>query len=211
MDIETFFTKHKLIAIGIIHIGAHMCEERDIYLKYGLTDNDIVWIEGNPETFLIAKNTLPKSVKLYQALITNNDTLVDFVVTNNICSSSIYNLKIHLEMHPDVHKIKTIKLPTTTLTNFIKINNLDINCYDFLVMDIQGAEYVALIGMLDILYKFKYVWMEISIVELYENYVTFPVIEEFMKNNNFECIDHVINSHNWGDALFVNKNFNSHG
>jgi hypothetical protein len=35
---------------GVIHIGAHECEERDGYFKhFHLNDSQIIWIEAIPE------------------------------------------------------------------------------------------------------------------------------------------------------------------
>ena len=33
---------------GVIHVGAHAGQERDLYAKYGLR---VLWIEANPEIF----------------------------------------------------------------------------------------------------------------------------------------------------------------
>jgi len=32
---------------GILHIGAHLCEEKPIYNDIGITDDNILWIEAN--------------------------------------------------------------------------------------------------------------------------------------------------------------------
>ena len=34
---------------GVVHIGAHTCEELPFYYKLGLTNQDILWIEANPK------------------------------------------------------------------------------------------------------------------------------------------------------------------
>ena len=39
---------------GILHIGAHKCEEAPLYHSIGISNDDILWIEANAE--LIAKN-----------------------------------------------------------------------------------------------------------------------------------------------------------
>jgi len=33
---------------GILHIGAHECEELNDYNLNGITDENIIWIEANP-------------------------------------------------------------------------------------------------------------------------------------------------------------------
>ena len=34
---------------GILHIGAHTCEEAPLYHSIGINDNQILWIEGNAD------------------------------------------------------------------------------------------------------------------------------------------------------------------
>lgn len=34
---------------GILHIGAHKCEEKSLYHSIGIADDNILWIEANPE------------------------------------------------------------------------------------------------------------------------------------------------------------------
>jgi FkbM family methyltransferase len=203
MNIEDIFSIYGCSPKGIIHIGACMCEELNIYLKYGLTNKNIIWIEGNPETYKYAKTILPTDVKLYNALIADSSYIVDFVVTNNICSSSMLELKDHLKVHPDVIESKKIRLITTNLTSFLIKYNLDIDNYNMLVMDIQGAEFLALEGMKDIISKFKYIFLEVSTIELYEKNAKFTEIKKFLNDFNFELVCHKLNEFNWGDAYFV--------
>lgn len=205
MNINDIFVKYNCKPKGIIHIGACMCEELTIYLKHGISINDIIWIEGNPETYETAKAFLPKNVKLYCGLIAESSYDVNFTVTNNIYSSSILELKDHSTLHPDVISTKKLNLRTTTLGSFLLKHKLNINNYDLLVMDIQGAEMLALQGMSDLINKFNYVFLEVSIVELYEGNAKFDEIKKFLSKHNFELVHHVINCYNWGDAFFVKK------
>ena len=39
---------------GILHVGAHTCEELSAYLQLGININNIYWIEALPE--LVEKN-----------------------------------------------------------------------------------------------------------------------------------------------------------
>jgi hypothetical protein len=34
---------------GILHVGAHLCEEKDLYNSIGITDTQILWIDGNED------------------------------------------------------------------------------------------------------------------------------------------------------------------
>ncbi len=44
--------KYSLDIKGIMHIGAHQCEELNAYLNLGLQIEDIIWIEANSDIYL---------------------------------------------------------------------------------------------------------------------------------------------------------------
>ena len=49
---------------GIIHIGAHLMEERNDYINEGI--NNIIWIEANPSIFsIIEQNHMGSNEKLF--------------------------------------------------------------------------------------------------------------------------------------------------
>jgi FkbM family methyltransferase len=202
MLIHNLFTKWSINPKGIIHIGAHMCEEYDIYKN---STTNIIWIEANPYQVTKIKTMFPL-FNIYQAVISNSDTdIVDFIITNNIESSSILELFEHKNEHPDIHEIHRIKLNTITLPTFLNNNNIDISNYDFLVMDIQGAEYLALQGMSDILHNFNNIYLEVNIKELYKSCGLLSDIQSFLLKYDFYLRDIQMTQYGWGDALFSKK------
>lgn len=205
MLIPNLFQKWNIQATGIVHIGAHTCEERPIYANAGIDDSKIIWIEGNPSIYQHAKNSLPSTVQLYQGLISDKEDLVDFIVTNNFQSSSFLELKEHRREHPDVYEIQRLKLTTCTLPQFYENNNIDPSLYDFLAMDIQGAELHVLKGMSNLLNNFKHIYLEVNTKELYESCGLLPEIIEYLNNYNFEMKDINMTQHGWGDAYFCKK------
>ena len=86
---------------GIIHIGAHMREEKQAYVTNGVSD--ILWVEGNEKIY---KNSLPNGLLenelFFNEVIsdTDGDTL-EFKITNNGESSSILDLEKHKDFAPD--------------------------------------------------------------------------------------------------------------
>jgi len=202
MLIPDLFQKWNIQPTGIIHIGAHMCEERDIYAHAGLDDTKIIWIEGNPSIYERAKNTLPSSIQLYQGLISDKEEIVEFIVTNNFQSSSFLELKDHRNEHPDVYEIERLALLTCTLPQFYQKYNINGYNYDMLVMDIQGAELHALKGMGSSLNYFKYIYLEVNTKELYQSCGLLPEIQDYLARYNFEMKDINMTRHGWGDAYF---------
>lgn len=84
----------------VLHIGAHICEEKQLYNENGINDDNILWIEANKDLIN------PEQKNILNAVISDkNDEVVDFIITNNVQSSSILELYKHLEEHPDVIEI----------------------------------------------------------------------------------------------------------
>lgn len=201
MLIPNLFEKWNVKPKGIIHIGAHSCEELDIYKTQAECDN-IIWIEANP-------NYIKDGV--YQALIsdvTGNE--VDFIITNNDAqSSSFLELKEHLVEHPHVKEINRIKLKTITLNDLMIENSLNYENYDFLAMDIQGSEFHALKGIGDMIKYFRYIYMEVNTKEIYEGCGLLPDIIKYLSKYGFTMKDINMTQHGWGDAFFEKKYYNS--
>lgn len=194
---------------GVIHIGAHNCEERIIYLSYfnNLTDNDIVWIEAIHENVNYIKTNYP-SIKIFNECISNTDNeIVTFNITNNSQSSSFLNLKEHLIEHPDVYNIKSIEIKTKTLKTFYDENNFTYDKFNFMVLDIQGAELLALKGAKEILEYVDFIYLEVNTKELYENCGLLSDIDIYLGKYNFQQQTILMTKHGWGDAFYVKNKY----
>jgi FkbM family methyltransferase len=203
MLIPDLFEKWNISPTGIVHIGAHDCEERAIYEKAGLDDTKVIWIEGNPLVYERTKKAVPDTVQLYRALVSDKEEDVDFIVTNNSLSSSFLELKEHLVEHPYVYEILRMKLKTTTLPQLYTSANIDPTKYDMLVMDIQGAELHALKGMGELVNSFTHIYLEVNTKELYKNCGLLDDVREYLEKYNFVIKDISMSEHGWGDAYFA--------
>lgn len=190
---------------GIIHIGAHECEERINYLLkfHNITDDDIIWIDALSEKVDTIKKNYP-TIKIYNECISEQDNeSIIFNVTNNYQSSSFLKLKEHLIEHPDIHKIKEIEMKTKTLKTFYRENNFSYDRFNFMVLDIQGAELLALKGANEILDYIDFIYLEVNTKELYENCALIGDIDNYLNNFNFKRKDTLMTEHGWGDAFYV--------
>ena len=91
---------------GVIHIGAHECEERIKYLSRfcNVTDNEIIWIDALKNKVDSIKSENP-NIQIFNECISNTDNEnIIFYITNNLQSSSILKLKEHLLEHPDIYE-----------------------------------------------------------------------------------------------------------
>lgn len=188
---------------GILHIGAHECEELGLYYSIWFRDDKILWIEAIPELVERMKSTYSTN-NIIQAVITDKDNEeVNFMITNNIQSSSIFNLKTHLQEHPHIFEKERKKLKTTTLNTLYDTLGISYDTYDFINLDIQGAELKALQGASKILPYIKAIYCEVNEKELYEGCALLPELDSFLEKYNFKRITTAMSQHGWGDALYI--------
>lgn len=187
---------------GIIHIGAHKMEERSSYLDCGI--EDIIWIEANP---LLTKNNeqiISKSEKIFQYAISDQDNKIyDFKITNNGESSSILDLDLHKYHHPGIHVIDSISVNSKRIDTLVKENCINIKDYDFVNIDIQGAELLALKGFGSLLKNIKYIYTEVNTNYLYKDCCLINEIDDYLSKFNFRREETLLTQWEWGDALYL--------
>jgi FkbM family methyltransferase len=191
---------------GIIHIGAHLMEERDAYLSYGL--NNTIWVEANPNIYLDIKyiNDINTNEKCFNYAISDkDDEVVNFKITNNGQSSSILDLELHSFYYPSITVIETLNVKTKRMDTLIKENNLKIENYDFLNIDIQGAELLALKSFGNLLNDVKFIYTEINTNKLYKDCALVGEIDDYLLKYGFNRIETVMTQVEWGDALYIKK------
>src|SRR5665648_54622 len=90
---------------GIVHIGAHKCEELEMYLKHGVSKSRILWIEAQLSLVSQMRQQDPDS-RIYHAVVSDKDgQSVEFIVTNNGQSSSILELQEHKSYYPSIVEV----------------------------------------------------------------------------------------------------------
>ena len=191
---------------GILHVGAHMCEERALYNSINVGDNDILWIEAIRETVTYVK-TVNDNINIIQSVITDkDDEELSFMITNNKESSSIFNFGTHAIEHPQIFEIERRQLKSITLNTLFERNNIPHDRYDFINIDIQGAELKALKGAMCILPHIKAIYAEVNEKMLYEGAGLLPELDEYLATFNFTRVITNMTQHGWGDALYI-KNY----
>lgn len=199
INLETLYNKYNLKIKGIIHIGAHELEEKNVYNKLNIYD--IIWIEGNQN---IVNRFKDKDDKIFCEIISDKDNEEkEFIITNNYQSSSILELETHKIEHPHIHEIQRYKVLTKTMDTFVKENNIDMTRYNFLNIDIQGAEYMALKGFENNLKYFDYLYLEVNEKELYRNCILLPDLDKYLFDKGFKRLELDMTTHGWGDAFYM--------
>jgi FkbM family methyltransferase len=205
IDFIYLFKKYKLNINGILHIGAHYCEELNKYMNIGIKEENIVWIEGNTKIVDNIKKQFPNR-KIYNELISDaDDQEVSFIITNNGESSSILELKEHLKEHPHVYEVSRENRKTTTIDTFLEKNKIDFSHLNFVNIDIQGAELKALKGMKIFLRFVDYLYLEVNTKELYQGCGLLEQIDEYLSDFGFKRKEINMTSHGWGDAFYIKE------
>jgi FkbM family methyltransferase len=187
---------------GVIHIGAHLMEERSYYLNNQI--NNLLWIEANE---LICKANVENNVFLpgerqFNCVISDvDDQLVEFKITNNGQSSSILELDKHKIYHPHIYVTSTVELKTKRFDTLASENDINMDLYNFLNIDIQGAELLAIKSFGSLLDKIKYIYCEVNEESLYKDCALIQEIDEYL--HEFTRVKTMLTCDHWGDAFYV--------
>lgn len=189
---------------GIIHIGAHELEERSSYEKHGL--HNTIWIEANPKLTEKVKNNfkLNETERLFNfAAVETKQREVSLNITNSDQSSSLLQLGTHKEYYPGIRVTETIQVPAMRMDKFIEEFAIQMNNYDFVNIDIQGAELAALKGFGDYLDHINYICAEVNEEHLYVDCCLLTELNAFLEQKGFKQREITMTSDKWGDAFFV--------
>lgn len=190
---------------GILHVGAHNCEEIHFYINsLNTVPENMVWIDGIAEK--VNENRSRGIPNVYHALITDkDDEEIDFNISSNVESSSIFEFGTHSIDHPNIHFVNTIRQKSITINSFFERNNIDGSKCNFWNLDIQGAELLALKGATKYIQYVDALLIEVNSQEVYKNCGLITDIDEFLSQYNFERVVTAMTPAGWGDAIYVKK------
>jgi FkbM family methyltransferase len=174
---------------GIIHVGANTGQARDIYAGFGLP---VVWIEAIPEVF----RRLGENIAAYPNQRALNYLIADrdgeeytfHVASNDGQSSSIFDLGRHVDVWPDIHYVQTEKMLGVGLRTALERHSVNLDEYDTLIMDVQGAELLVLKGAEAILDKFKFIRAEACDFEMYKGGCRLADLDAYLIPRGFERV-----------------------
>jgi FkbM family methyltransferase len=201
-EINRVLTERTICLRGAVHIGAHDCEELPFYNAIGLSQTDVVWIDAIPSK---VEQTRSRGIpNVYNAIITDkDDETIQFNVSNNVQSSSIFEFGTHSREHPQVVYVDKIHGKTVTVDTFFERNAIDPSTCDFWNFDIQGAELLALKGAAKSIHHAKALYLEVNQDELYKGCALVGDIDEFLAQYKFRRVLTHMTRHGWGDALYI--------
>lgn len=193
--------KYNIQFKGILHVGAHECEELSDYNKY-ISNDKILWVEGMEDKVIMAQKNIP-NVLIEHAVVSDKCETVMFNRSNNGQSSSILEFGLHKFFHPQVWYIDSYPVETKMLRDII--GKYDIS-YNFLNLDIQGAELKALQGMSEYLPNVDYVYTEVNADYVYKDCAIIGEMDEFLgKFGLYRVETQWCENFRWGDAFYIRK------
>jgi FkbM family methyltransferase len=204
----THFVQQGFTIKGVIHGGMNDGEEVYSYKDLGI--QNIIGFE--PLTFAASKARHDHGVQVYEIALANKDGKAELIVTKGDGKgSSIYKPILESE---EVKKnwvdngiiVGKQKIKTMRFATWVKKYKVDLSLYDCLVLDVQGMEMDALLGMDDYLQGFKYLSIELSTNPVYVGETPAQELADWLDSKGF-LLDSPLYSHN--DSFFVRKDIKS--
>ena len=206
LKLDQLKEKNNLKIQGIIHIGIHWGEEHESYIKMNV--KNLLYYEADPNNYQICKDFIKKntpddvSVRLVNKALGDTNSVMEFYISSNDSeSSSFLKPKKHLSQYPWIHFEKKVNIQLNRLDDVIE----NVNCFNTLVIDVQGFELNVLRGSCETLKNIDYIMTEINIDENYEGCCLLDELDLFLSNFSFERIETDLCGSTWGDALYIKK------
>lgn len=223
-DFPKLLKKHNIQINGLVHVGAHDCSEVITYAECGIKKAFL--IEGNTDranrlrNMLAGGHYISSSFPYCEAEIPNEhkDTIAKYKVDNYIVVEKPRG-KISLNLHnydggvdsifhlsdygretcwADFREIGTMEVETTSL------DALKLKGYNFLNIDIEGAELMAFVGAIKLLEEqIQYVLCETQDKERWPGSPTKKELSHFLSAFGFKEVDYFDTGKEWGDTLYI--------
>ena len=201
IPLDFLVKKYNINFTGILHVGAHECEELLHYDKY-LSRDKMLWVEALSDKVEFCKAKFP-NVLIEQAVVNDVVETVTFHRANNGESSSILEFGTHLHHHPHVSFVNEFQCQTTRLDSILCKYNIP---YNFVNLDIQGVELSALKSMESYLKSIEYIYTEVNADYVYKNCGLVTEIDSYLHEFGFVRVEtHWHANTGWGDAFYVKQ------
>jgi len=191
---------------GVIHIGAHHGQEVEEYLTRGVSD--ILLFEPQMGCYEILESKFkdsPEVKMVNKALGSSDGKMVMYTETaNNGQSSSLLKPVLHLQQYPHIVFNGTSEVDVTTLDEYFNdTEDVDINNYNTINIDVQGYELEVFKGARESLKNIDFIITEINRAEVYENCAMAEDLDEFLGSQGFSRRVTTWDGMIWGDAFYT--------
>ena len=191
---------------GVVHVGAHLAEESPSYIKHNF--GPCVWVEANPRLIPFLEEKLKKTddFVIESAIWEESGRKLDLNIANNSLSTSLFEFGLHSEKYPSVKTSEIISVTTKRLDEVLPKNFL----FNFVNLDIQGAELSALKSLGSRINEVDYIFTEVNKRELYKSAPTVKQLDDFLFKEGFKrVVTCWVPLAGWGDAFYVRDSLKS--
>ena len=198
--------------LTIFDIGSRDCKEAIEFSK-SYPNSKIYCFEPNPEALKIAKKNISnfQNIKLIEKAVSDKNGPIKFYAIDpiktitshrdgNIGASSMFQASGKYPIENYVQN--EIRVESTTIKKFC--TDLNIAKIDFVWMDLQGAEFLALKGMGSYIKKIDIIHTEAELFEIYSNQYYFKDIKKILRKN-FILISGNKQHMYFDNFIFINK------
>ena len=199
-EIDFVIQKFDINIAGILHIGAHECQELDTYSQYVSPEN-ILWVEASLPAYKKSKEN--PHINIINELVSDvNGQRKSFNIFNNTKLNSELTLVDSKEIAKGHRVVDTHELTSKTLKSIYTEYGIPSDRYNFLALDTQGTELSVLKGMGTLLTNFKALFIEVNEKQIYKGCNLLSDIDKYLFSNGFER-PYIRLINNYGNALYV--------
>lgn len=193
---------------GVIHIGAHIGQEAE---EYGSLN--VLWIEPIPSVFQILCQNIQDfpSQKALNHLISDVDgEEYSFYVSSQSARSSFLKFTSHHFNDPNFSHTETLKMQSIRMDTLIQRYKINLQEFDTLVTDCQGADYFILKSFGEYISHFSFIKSEVMTSSIYEGLREEREVNQYLESKNFTLIsdfEYQFNS-TQRDNIYKNRKIN---
>lgn len=191
MKISEFGLKPK----RIVHLGAYYADE---LLEYeNVNPEFVVWAEANPKLWPMLIDKFSKSpckhALVQRAITDKDDEDIEFNLFNHDEASSIFDIGSELNKWYPNHRVsETVSVKTITVDTMLERLEVDPNGIEYMSVDLQGAEILALRGAHKLLEgeALKWVQSEVVFSEFYKDGADGDAVKALLEGYGFFPLAH---------------------
>ena len=187
---------------GVLHIGAHEGEEALDYESHGWLP--VIWVEAQTDLVMKLRRRLdPQLHRVINAAVWDTNGLhMKFNQASNSQSSSLLSFGTHLHDYPEVTFTNVFEVKTQRLDSLLDGHSVP----NFLNLDIQGAEGMAIKGLGKEIDKIDAIYTEVNKKEVYLDCIMIGELDTLLRTAGFDRVaTRWVLGRGWGDALYLRR------
>jgi FkbM family methyltransferase len=204
LDLPGLCRQYGIAVRGVIHVGAH--EGQEISSYDAMRAERVMFIEANPAVYarLAAAMRERAHVTTVNRAISDKNGKVQLHLASFDQSSSLLPLARHREVYPQILAAGTTDVDATTLDALVQELGFSASEFNFLNVDVQGAEAMVLRGAINVLRHIEGINIEVNFSELYRGGAQIEDIDDLLEAAGFRRVATLSAYHeSWGDAFYV--------